>query len=233
MKSSALLVAMVLVFPLEPTQAVCKRPNPRVCTQFFHTDAVFTGKVISVRDWPTAEKNPDGWMYQMEVIKPYRGTSNKTLTLFTENDSGRYRLEEGHSYLIFAHKYEGRLTIDNCGNSSEVANARDAIKQIEEIMARIESASTGDLRGRVTMTSSDEVGVSGVLVSARSGGKRYTGVTDRDGWFHIQMPPGTYTVWPETSEWVVTVHDLTYDDPDHVRVPRGGCAELAFLASHK
>jgi hypothetical protein len=70
-------------------------------------------------------------------------------------------------------------------------------------------------------------------IAARRGDKKYRGVTDETGSFHIHVPPGRYTVWPETLRWIVTPYDFSYDNEDHVVVERGGCAELQFMAAPK
>jgi hypothetical protein len=215
-----------------PAKPVCRQPHPRVCAEFFHSDAVFTGTVISVRNWPEREASPGGWFYRLKVTKSYKGPSQRALEIFTGNDSGRFPLEKGHAYLLFAYKDEGSLTIDNCGNSAELSEASETIQQIERLLANMKSASGGDIGGRVVVGQRD-ASAGGITVTASGGGKKYMGVTDEDGWFHIHVPPGKYIVWPETTRWIVTPYDLSYDNEDHVLVRRGSCAELQFLASPK
>jgi hypothetical protein len=144
---------------------------------------------------------------------------------------GRFPLQKGHTYLLFAYKEEGILEIDNCGNSAELSEAGEKIRQIENVLANMKSASGGDIGGRVV--GQQDVGASGITVTASGGGKKYSGVTDQNGRFHIHVPPGKYVVWPETSKCIVTPYDLSYDKEDHVRIERGSCAELQFLASPK
>jgi hypothetical protein len=225
-----LVVLLSLSFP-RLAASVCLRPHPRVCSDFFRSDAVFVGTVISVRAWPMGEVS--GWCYRIKVTRWYRGSRRESLDVFAENSSARFPLEKGHSYLLFAYKEEGRLTIDNCGNSAEISHASKAIEEIESLTRTLSEARTGDIRGRITETSPDDPGVSGVSVVAHSDGKRYVSVTDREGWFHIEVPGGTYVVTPETSAWSTKPYDLSYDAPQHVRVPNGGCTELYFLALRK
>jgi hypothetical protein len=45
-----------------------------------------------------------------------------------------------------------------------------------------------------------EVGAGGVTVAATGGGKKYVGVTDGDGWFHIQVPPGKLLSGPKPQD---------------------------------
>jgi hypothetical protein len=152
--------------------------------------------------------------------------------VFTGNDTGRFPLEEGQTYLLFAYKEKGILNIDNCGNSAVLSKAGETIHQIESLLASMNSASGGDIAGRVVLSQKD-ASARGIAVTAKGGGKTYTSVTDDGGWFHIHVPPGKYVVWPETSQWIVTPYELSYDNEDHVSIEPGSCAELQFLASPK
>jgi hypothetical protein len=46
--------------------------------------------------------------------------SPKTIRLFSENSSGRFQMQVGETYLLFAYDALGRTAIDNCGNSGLV-----------------------------------------------------------------------------------------------------------------
>ena len=132
---------------------------------------------------------------------------------------------------MFAYKEEGILKIDDCGNSAELSEAGETIRQVESLLANMKSASGGDIGGRVV--GEHDAGASGITVTASGDGRKYTGVTDQEGRFHIHVPPGKYAVWLETSKWVVTPYDLSYDKEDHVLIERGSCADLQFIASPK
>ena len=230
MRTSALAATCLLI--TLTLSAVCRAPSPRVCAEFFHSDAVFTGTVVSVQEWPKPEASPGGWFYRLKLTKSYRGPSPDLVEIFTGNDTGRFPLEKGKSYLIFAYKNNGVLNIDNCGNSGELSKAGEAIQQIESLVSNMKSASDGDIGGRVVVGQKD-ASAAGITVTAKGGGKTYTGVTDEEGWFHIHVPAGKYVVWPETTQWIVTPYDLSYDNEDHVSIEPGSCAELQFLASPK
>jgi hypothetical protein len=110
---------------------------------------------------------------------------------------------------LFAYKEAGILQIDNCGNSAELSEADEKIREIENLLANMKLASDGDIGGRVVANGADALCIT---VTARRGGKKYTAVTDHDGHFHIRVPPGKYVVWPETTKWIVTPYDLSYDN---------------------
>jgi hypothetical protein len=231
-RSHVTTLAIFCLFSSLPTKAVCPQPHPRICAEYFHSDVVFTGTVTSVRNAPKGVTDPEGWFYRLKVTKSYRGPAQGFIEVFTGNDSGGFPLEKGHSYLLFGYKAERVLTIDNCGDSAELSEAGKTIAEIERAMAATKSASGGDIGGRV-LVYGDTAGVNGIKVVATGHGRKYAGVTDENGSFHIHVPPGRYVVWPETSKWIVTPYDLSYDNEDHVVVQRGGCAELQFLASPK
>lgn len=67
-------------------------------------------------------------------------------------------------------------------------------------------------------------------MTARAGGRSYEGVTGKDGWFHIPVPPGEYGVSARSSKLLVIPYDLSYDDPKHVVVPKCGCTAIQFIA---
>jgi len=82
-------------------------PNPTVACEFLNGDAVFVGKVVSVKDAPARGDEYEGWLYELAVQKLFRGPNTRTIQVFTENSSGRFPLENGKQYLIFAYEYQG------------------------------------------------------------------------------------------------------------------------------
>jgi hypothetical protein len=227
------IVAAQILF-VRSAAAVCPQPHPRVCAEFFKSDAVFVGTVIAERSVPGQGYAYEGWVYSLRAKKIYRGPVRDTIEVFTENSSGRFPLEVGKTYLLFAYMDERRLTIDNCGNSEEFPRAGDAIRQIKQLLKDMKSAPGGDISGRIVQWDlRADLDVAGIVVTARGEGKSYRGVTDEYGWFHIRVPPGKYAVRPESSKWAVTAYDLSYENPDQVVVYKGSCAELQFSATSK
>lgn len=227
------IVAAQILF-VKSAVAVCPEPHPRVCAEFFKSNAVFIGTVIAERTVPARADFYDGWVYRLRAKKIYRGPVRETIEVFTGNDNARFPLEVGKTYLLFAYMYDGRLTIDNCGNSEEFHQAGEAIRQIEDLLKNAKSASGGDISGRIVPWDlRADIDVAGIVVTARGEGKSYTGVADKDGYFHIQVPAGKYAVRAESSKWLVTPYDLSYDNPDQVVVYKGSCADLQFRATAK
>jgi hypothetical protein len=228
---SALAIAALVVHPVSAS-AVCPRPHPPVCAEFFHSDAVFIGTVASVRY--QEEAGDSGWVYELNVTKLFRGSPQPVIRVFTEDASERFPLEKGHTYLLFAHAFPGGLEIDSCGNSVELAQAGNTLYDLERVLREIKSrAGGGYLNGRVVESADTEAGVEDISFAVRNGVTSYIAVTGKDGWFHLRLPAGKYTVEPQTSSWLVSSYDLSYDRPDNVAVHEGDCAELQFLAYPK
>jgi hypothetical protein len=57
----------------------------------------------------------------VRVDRIFKGSPPRTLTLFSENSSGRLPLADGTLYLLFVYQDHGRFVVDNCGNSSPLS----------------------------------------------------------------------------------------------------------------
>ncbi|HUY20328.1 MAG TPA: carboxypeptidase regulatory-like domain-containing protein [Candidatus Binataceae bacterium] len=229
-----IIVLAIAVSALNSTlaSAVCPKPHPPVCAEFFHSDAVFNGTVTSVRH--RQESGESGWVYELRVTKLFRGSAQPILQVFTEDASERFLLEKGNSYLLFAHAFPGGLEIDSCGNSTELGQGVHVVHDLERVLGEIKSGvSIGDLNGRVVESSDTEAGVEGISLAVKDGATTYSTATDKAGRFRLHLPAGKYTVQPQTSSWLVSPYDLSYDRPDNLVIHGGGCAELQFLASPK
>lgn len=214
--------------------AFCLQPHPRVCNEFFKSDAIFTGTVIAETPVHAEGESIDGWVYRLRMKRSYRGPEQKIIEVFTANDTGRLPLEVGETYLLFARSYEGRLVIGDCGNSEKLSRSHKAIRQVGEVLRAAKSASGGEIGGVVGENPGGDVGgVAGIQVTARGGGKTYQGVTGKNGWFNIRVPAGRYVVSAESSRWAVIPYDLSYDDPRQIVVEKGGCADIQLIATPK
>jgi len=228
---SALLVIAGVFNPLVAF-AVCPKPHPPVCAEFFHSDAVFIGTVTSVHT--QQEAGESGWVYELTVTKLFRGSAQPVMQVFTEDASERFPLQKGNSYVLFAHAFPGGLEIDSCGNSVELGQGARIVRDLERVLSEIKSGTGGGyLNGRVVESSDTDAGVEGIPLAVKDDTTAYSTVTGKDGRFRLHLPAGKYTVQPQTSTWLVSPYDLSYDRPDNVVIHAGGCAELQFLASPK
>ena len=71
---------------------------------------------------------PDlGIAYTVQVEHTYRGKAKRNLVVFSENNSGRFPMELGVSYVLFLYKAGDHLEADYCGNSGEVAHKQKVL----------------------------------------------------------------------------------------------------------
>jgi len=147
---SALGVVVALALFVGSADAVCLEPHPKVSAEFFKSDAVFVGTVLTESTVPEKDEAYGGWVYRLRIKKTFRGLVGDTVEVFTENSSGRYPLVVGETYLLFADTSDGRLTITNCGNSSLLSQSEDLIRQIR----MIKETSGGEIEGQISVGSS-------------------------------------------------------------------------------
>lgn len=222
--------------------AICLEPSPvRVCTEFYRSDAVIVGKVLSERKFPDTPdpNNIEGWIYKFQIDKTYWGKPQGTIELYTGNDETHFPMEVGRSYLLFVSKNaQGRVAPDTCGNSAELSKADAALKAIDKILAGDKSSAGASIGGRVNLpvagsqAMSDAV-VPGVAITAHGFGRDFTVKTDKEGRFDIHVPPGSYSVTGESEGWNLVPYALSYMKADNFAVRDGSCADFQFLAEPK
>lgn len=216
-----------------PSFGFCPEPHASVACEFLNSDAVFTGKVISIR--PIKEQGwPTGWYYRLSVLRLFRGPKKKVIEVYTGNDSGRYPLDLGKEYLIFAsmahdaNPNKGELTIYNCEDNELLSDAGKLISEAE----KIQIPQGGIVEGRVVSRNVGGQGVPGVevVVNGRDGAHRLA--TDQQGWFRLEVPHGQYSIdIKSTPARQITAFDLNYGgNPNLFPVDAGKCAGFEFIA---
>jgi hypothetical protein len=200
-------------------------PIPTVPCEFLNSDAVFVGKVSSVTVAPPRGDEYDGWLYDLTVQELFRGPQTKIIQVFTENSSGRFQLDTGKQYLIFAYDYKGRLEIDNCGNSSEFP----AVRPILRTLRRVRIPKDAVIEGNLVTSDHPDTAAGGVRIVVRSRTRTFFAVSNHDGWFHLRVPAGTYSAKVEkTSNLTFAPFGLT-EDPSHFEAHDGRCVGLRFM----
>lgn len=243
------ILACGVVFSVDAAYGFCFEPYPTVRCEFLNSDAVFVGTVLSVRVVPPGAKpipsvpiafsGIDGWVYQLSVQEMFRGPHTKNITVFTTNDEARVMLEKGETVLLFAYdadsvnalnttsEFNSRFEIFNsCGNSALASKAQAAIRELRTIKVPEDA----EVEGRVSVQDTGAP-LSGIEVVIRGGGKSFHAISDRDGWFHVQIPPGQYSA--EVSRdlhWRIVPSAVSTDDPANFSASKGRCSGLQFLA---
>lgn len=240
------ILACALFCPAHAAYGYCGLPCPTVRCEFLNSDAVFVGTVLSVRVVPFGDRpNPsvpiaiteiDGWVYELSVQKTFRGPRRKKIAVFTTNDDGRRMLKKGETVLLFAYdpddvnlisKFNSQFEISICGNSALAAKAQAAIRELR----MMKFPKDAEVEGRIWALST-RAPLSGIRVVIRGDGKSFQVISDRNGWFHAQLPPGDYSAQVKRDpRWKIVPSSASADDPADFRARKGRCSGLQFFAT--
>jgi hypothetical protein len=228
MKNPPRIVTLLLCFALFSLTAFanCRVPGIKANGEFFKSDLVFLGTVLSERysEGPGAQDN-GGWYYQVRVLQIFKGPILKQLTVYTEDASNRFPLEKGRDYLLFAYRWHGRLEIDGCGNSALLSDAAKSIQQIRSIA----TTRDGEIEGWLA-PETDGVNLSGIHVVILSGSHVYRALTDKDGYFQFRAPEGRYVVDFSNHEYYLNGGDEFWYGPVRFRLHAGESAALQMVS---
>jgi hypothetical protein len=120
--------------------------NPTVEEEFKSSDLVIAGTVIISTNILDSDGFIRGTFYTIRVSEVFKGSPGKTVELYSENTSGRFPMEVGTSYLIFAYEstFEGiegpRLAIDYCGNSGTLKQSKKVLTIVRKLSKRPNTA---------------------------------------------------------------------------------------------
>jgi hypothetical protein len=229
-----IILAVAIVFHSIASGALTLVPRAMACMLYFRSDAVFTGKVVSVKEDYTSksgEKFLEGWFYTLKIIKAYRGIDTPSIRVYTSNDSGRLPLELGKKYLLFADKEGSKLIFADDDISGELKDSKQALKDLDKIMTR-KKGEGGEVYARVVEDpwNADTGGVNGIHITVSGSAGSVTGVTNKNGWVHMHVPAGMYSAKASDPKWVFSSQDIAWEDSDNISVPNGGCAEIQINA---
>jgi len=110
-------LVLIAVVASSPANAYCGLGNPSIEQEYRDSAVVLRGRAVSEKSVPKAGATEEGTLYTLSVTEPLKGKVSKTIQVFSENSSGRFPMSSGEQYLVFASSEQGRLSIDNCGNS--------------------------------------------------------------------------------------------------------------------
>lgn len=137
MKNILIIILVILIILVRSSYSACVDGHPSVIQEYNKSKLVFVGKVISEKYIEESEGYYDGVIYTVVNIENIKGVYDNTLNIFNENSSGRFNMKRGVNYILFVYD-DGRLQIDNCGNSGilplndEVLNISRKLKGIEQ-----------------------------------------------------------------------------------------------------
>jgi Carboxypeptidase regulatory-like domain len=200
--------------------AYCPVPEIRPSGEYFKSDVVFTGTVISVR------YDGEGWFYQLGVEGIFRGPIQNEFSVYMRHDDNRFAVEKGQTYLLFAYRRRGRLEIDDCGNFRLLLNAAKSIRLLESLS---HAPSYGVIEGWV-VAETGGIDTSGVQVTVNGGSQNYSAVTGKDGWFHFRAPAGRYKVDFSSGEYYFNAADDFWYNHQHFVLHAGETASLQVVS---
>ena len=101
---------------------------------------VFVGKVTRTRRVVVrSESITGGTLYSVDVAEALKGRPPHKLELYSENSSGRFPMEVGVEYIIFADYgvFEGirgrQLAVINCGNSAPLPKGNKTVETVRRL----------------------------------------------------------------------------------------------------
>lgn len=140
LRAKIVLVLAALAVSVQAS-AWCGKGHPTPAQEFNDSGAVIVGKVTAQDAWSHDGEFTDGTLYTVQVTEVLKGAVAETITLYSESSSGRFPMDVGTTYLVFAYRgvFENRATlewaIDNCGNSTAVQGKQDLLAEVRHLAA--------------------------------------------------------------------------------------------------
>lgn len=129
----------VLIACVTQAHAFCFAPQLRVSDEYFVSNLVLTGTVIgeqNVYDLTDKEYILET-IYSIRVDSVFRGHPPTILKVHSENATDRYPMDLNQQYVLFLTKdSQSHWFVDNCGNSAQIANGSDTLKQLKQLPLR-------------------------------------------------------------------------------------------------
>jgi Carboxypeptidase regulatory-like domain len=230
----SLLLSLVLLLFAGPAMGVCDVPQPRlVCAEYFASKVVVEASLVKVRTVRDKD-DPQGiaaFVYTLRTDRLLRGQIDGVFQIYEGNDSGRATFDWniGGKYLLFLFylRTEKSWGLDGCGNSGPLSGAKSVLEQIEAIQTGHHDS--GVIHGAVSEQALS-AHIPGVRVEVRGTNGVYRATTNAKGEFEIKVPAGRYTVRAIQTGYTFRAADLSYENPDDVRIEPGGCAQVQLVA---
>jgi hypothetical protein len=223
-----LLVTTIGVFSAaRQSFAFCLGPQLRVSDEYYVSPLVLTGTVIGQK-LEVAPDDPDGstgTFYKVHVDKTWRGTPQQTITLYSENSTARFPMQQHKAYVLFVTRSpEGKWVVDNCGNSNQLPSADKTLAALRHLPLK-QSFVYGEV---YVYGQSSSASCPPMEVTITNAQQTHKTVVKLDCTFSLPVPPGSYRAEVTRKGVPIAVNDLSYKDPYCFEVPQGGSAGIAF-----
>jgi hypothetical protein len=225
MRTLKFIILVSIILGSKMAHALCSYPTPKICSAYFKSDVIFTGKVLSqkyVSD--PAQENDNDWIeYRVQVINEHRGHASSITIVRTANASARWVGDVGKTYVFFLNRGEAYST---CGPLDEPEYVHNVVREIDTL----KRASSSTIEGQVFSRSGPWGGGNGIPVvgaklKAIGGGNEYVAVTDKEGKFSISVPPEKYKL--NTSG--MNPSDYSRQNVQEIKLEKGQCAQFELL----
>ena len=113
----------------QPSLASPKCGDTTVSERLKSSTAVFTGEALEVRPIEHLLE------IRFKISEAFKGTANATeIRVFTYPISMETpNFEPGHTYLVFAHKSEGKLMASGCAGTVKISHAKQEISKLRKL----------------------------------------------------------------------------------------------------
>jgi hypothetical protein len=210
-----LLVIFINMAQFENALAFCENPPAKLCNILFSNDLVIHAKVVKTEIFKDKD-DPDGiagWLYYINVLKVYRGTTEKKVIVRSENTTARLLLKPGKEYIVFASRlpdatYEAGFY---CGGIQGIDGEPYSSVLEAQIQNLLKSSGPSFIEGEVRDKNFKLISGAVFTVTGKGFSKQIT--VDKHGFFNLIVPPGSYKVTlPKNLK--VTVYSPNGHNPD-------------------
>ncbi len=145
-RTSSIIFALLVATYAVPGQAVCFYPHSTLSGYHIplnyevgSSSAIIIGKVTRVKYVQADASDPDGvtsYVYTVRRMQELKGSVPEHFRLQADNDSGSYRMNLGETSLLFLTQAKNRVTVDACGNSTELSKGASVVSEVRRLLAQ-------------------------------------------------------------------------------------------------
>jgi 5-hydroxyisourate hydrolase-like protein (transthyretin family) len=232
MRSLIVLIGvLVLCGVVSPTANACTCARPGTpCESYGAATAVFVGTATSAREADRGNQKQIDWApkaFKFSVEQSYLGVDGTEIEVFTGRGGGDcgYGFQIGERYLVYASRYENRLTTGICTRTKPFAQAADDIAFLGSLLSAAAGATIyGQIKREITSKKDSSPIGADVAVKIEGDGLRREVQTDPHGHYRVSgLPPGKFKITLQLPD------ALTAHQPEReVTVADRGCASVVF-----
>ena len=115
-------------------RSACLLGNYSVSAEFQRSAAVVIAKAISERRVLLRDGFYGPTVYRVTLLETFKGHVSDRARIYSENDSGRFPMDVGSSYLLFLYRAGWHLHADPCGNSARLEKATKTLAVLRSLV---------------------------------------------------------------------------------------------------